>query len=480
MRARLPSLTSLRARLSLGLGAIAIVFLGTIGVVFDRAFQSSVIRGAEARLDVYLLALVGFADISDERAVDERVRLPDAQLDRRFVQPGSGLYGIVRDAGGRIYWRSASTLGRELAALAVRGSPAPGRIRYDIVDADELGPLLVGELNVAFERPGRPDAAFTFVVAVDRAALDAEVGVFRNALWLGLGGVGVLLLGASFALFRVVTRPLRRLTERVAAVERGEVQELGGGWPDELAGITAHLDQFILQERGLRERYRTLTDDLAHSLKTPLAVLRNSLADASPGDAQGEGVQDPALQDPELLRAQVERMETVLANRLDRVVVRPVLARTQTIAAPVLDDLVRALRRLYPARELELAVDAQTPFPGEPRDLREIAGNLVDNACKYGRSRVHVAARTRTDPSGRASFELSVDNDGAPIPAALREAVRERGIRADLREGVDGQGIGLAVVDELVRGYGGTLELDVSPLGGTRVVVNLPAGSARR
>jgi two-component system sensor histidine kinase PhoQ len=464
----MPSLSSLRARLSLGLGALAIVFLGTIGVVLDRAFQASVIRGAEARLDVYLLALVGFAELDGES-----VRLPDAQLDLRFVQPGSGLYGIARGADRRILWRSDSTLGRPLDAFAARATAPPGRIRYDLLDGGELGPLLIGELNVAFERPGRRDAAVTFVVALDRGALDAEVGVFRNALWLGLGGVGVLLLAASFVLFRVVTRPLRRLTERVTAVEQGEAETLGVGWPDELAGVTAHLDRFIVQERGLRERYRTLTDDLAHSLKTPLAVLRNSLAEAPVG---GDGA--PAA-DHELLRAQVARMETVLANRLDRVVVRPVLARAQAAAGPVLDELVRALRRLYARHEIALDVEQGAAFPGEARDLMEIAGNLTDNACKYGVARARVSARTVVDPSGARQFELCVDNDGEPIPEALRQAVRERGIRADQREGVDGQGIGLAVVDDLVRGHGGTLLLEASELGGTRVCVRVPmlAGS---
>jgi two-component system sensor histidine kinase PhoQ len=172
-------------------------------------------------------------------------------------------------------------------------------------------------------------------------------------------------------------------------------------------------------------------------------------------------------------------METVLANRLDRVVVRPVLARAQAAAGPVLDELVRALRRLYARHEIALDVEQGAAFPGEARDLMEIAGNLTDNACKYGVARARVSARTVVDPSGARQFELCVDNDGEPIPEALRQAVRERGIRADQREGVDGQGIGLAVVDDLVRGHGGTLLLEASELGGTRVRVRVPmlAGS---
>ncbi len=480
----MPSLSSLRARLSLGLGTLAIVFLGTVGVVLDRAFQASVIRGAEARLDVYLLALVGFAELDADS-----VRLPDAQLDQRFVQPGSGLYGIARHADGRVLWRSDSTLGRDLDAVVTRDVAAPGRIRYDLIDGGDLGPLLLGELNVAFQRPGRPAAAYTVLVALDRGAMDGEVGVFRNALWLGLGGVGVLLLGASFVLFRVVTRPLRRLADQVTAVERGDAETLGDGWPDELAGVTSHLDRFIVQERGLRERYRTLTDDLAHSLKTPLAVLRNSLADvdpdagaasatharaAAPPPAIEAGAPGTAVLDLALLQAQVARMETVLANRLERVLVRPVLARTQVPAQPVLEDLVRALRRLYPGHEILLVDDGGAAFPGEARDLTEIAGNLADNACKYGRAQVRVAARAVTDPSGERLFELCVDNDGEPIPEALRLAVRQRGIRADTREGVEGPGIGRAVVADLVRGHGGTLTLASSDLGGTQVCVRVP------
>ena len=151
------SLNSLRARLSLGLGAFAVVFLGTIGVVLDRAFQASVVRAADERIDVYLLALVGFAELEGSN-----VRLPDAQLDQRFVQPGSGLYGLVRASDGAVRWRSDSTLGRSLAELLARSSPPAGRIRHDSVPgvpADDrvLGPLLVGELSVVFQRPGQPE-----------------------------------------------------------------------------------------------------------------------------------------------------------------------------------------------------------------------------------------------------------------------------------------------------------------------------------
>ena len=452
------SLNSLRARLSLGLGAFAVVFLGTIGVVLDRAFQASVVRAADERIDVYLLALVGFAELEGSN-----VRLPDAQLDQRFVQPGSGLYGLVRASDGAVRWRSDSTLGRSLAELLARSSPSPGRIRHDAVPgmaADDrvLGPLLVGELSVVFQRPGQPDAAYTFVVALARTGLDAEVKAFRSALWIGLGAVGALMLLASLLLFRVVTQPLRRLTAQVAAIEQGETSALGGGWPDELAGVTTHLDQFIAQERSLRERYRTLTDDLAHSLKTPLAVLRN-------------GLDEPRVDLP-LLRAQIERMDNVLQNRLDRVLVHPLLTRPLVPAAPVVAQLIAALGRLYPTHRISMRIANDVQFPGEARDLMELCGNLGDNACKYGSAQVLIAARNAVGSSAQLQFELTVDNDGVPIPAALREAVLQRGVRGDSQRA--GQGIGLAVVVDLVAGYGGRLMIETAPLGGTRFIVLLP------
>ena len=458
------SMNSLRARLSLGLAAFAVVFLATIGVVLDRAFQASVLRAADERIDVYLLALVGFAELEGDS-----VRLPDAQLDQRFVQPGSGLYGLVRTRDGAVRWRSDSTLGRSLTDLLARSSPPPGRIRHAAVagsaaDDRVLGPLLVGELGVVFQRPGRNDTAYTFVVALERAGLDAEVKAFRHALWLGLGAVGALMLLASLLLFRVVTQPLRRLSAQVAAIERGETTALGGGWPDELSGVTTHLDQFIAQERSLRERYRTLTDDLAHSLKTPLAVLRNGV--------------DEAPVDLPLLRAQIERMDNVLQNRLDRVVVQPLLTRPLVFAAPVIAQLVAALARLYPDHRIQMDVADDVQFPGEARDLMELCGNLGDNACKYGDSQVRMSACTLVQARRHKLFELRVDNDGVPIPAALREAVLQRGVRVDSQS--SGQGIGLAVVADLVAEYGGELSIETAPLGGARITVRLPIPSNAR
>ena len=452
---------SLRWRLLGGMAAVAVLFLSAAGIVLDRAFQASAARAAAEKLDVYLLALVGIAEVNGAT-----VEVPTALLDARFARPHSGLYGAIVDGRGAVRWRSASTAGQDLSTglgPLLRVAPgALGTTRRDEADALGFGHVFRSAMTVVFGAPGGGATRYTFVAALSRDAVVAEVSGFRGTLWAGLGVVGLLLMLAEALLFRAIAAPLTRLARRVEAIERGETTAFGAGWPVEVAGVTANLDRFIAQERQLLERYRTLTDDLAHSLKTPLAVLRNA-------------VDDPAndlVEARQVLQDQVARMQTVLDARLDRVVVQPVLARTLTPTGAALDELLAALRRLYPEHRLELKLRGAPRFPGAARDLTELAGNLCDNACKYGRTRVQVTAAEEA-----GAFVLVVEDDGPGVALAVRPTILHRGVRADTR--ASGQGIGLAVVRQLLDAYQGGITIDTSAeLGGACFTLRIPLNPA--
>ena len=474
---------SLRLRLLGGMAAVALIFLTTAGVVLDRAFQASAARAAAEKLDVYLLALVGIAEVTGDR-----VDVPTALLDVRFARPASGLYGLIVDGRGGIRWRSASTASKALTPglgqLAHVRAAKPGVTTRDELDLPGYRHVFRSAMTVVFAGTGGADAKFTFVAVLSRDAVVAEVGGFRNTLWVGLGLVGVVLMLAELLLFRAITAPLTRLARAVEAVERGESEAFGSGWPVEVAGVTSNLDRLIVQERNLRERYRTLTDDLAHTLKTPLAVLRNGLDEIEHAHSREYATDNgdervtrgrPSLDATyELLHEQVTRMQQVLDERLNRVVVQPTFARPLIPAQSELESLIEALRKLYPTLHIALTVRGVLRFPGEARDLIELAGNLIDNACKYGRGRIVVDAA-----EGSGNFLLIVADDGPGIAESMHQTILQRGVRADTR--ASGQGIGLAVVRELVDAYQGSIDIGTSAaLGGAEFTLRIPLTPPRQ
>jgi two-component system sensor histidine kinase PhoQ len=274
----------------------------------------------------------------------------------------------------------------------------------------------------------------------------------------------VLLAALGFALQRGLV-PVRRLAAEIRAVEEGERDVLGAGYPVELDGVTRGLNTLLLAERQRMTRYRTTMDDLAHSLKTPLAVVGAEL--------------DGGRADSTVVREQVARMQGVVDYQLRRAAAsgpRSLAARPVALR-PVAEEVGASLAKIHrdKAVALELTLSPDLRYPAETGDLYEIFGNLLDNAWKWSRSRVAVTAITEYHADGRPrEIVLAVGDDGPGVPAAEADAVLARGRRSDARGDVPGQGIGLAVVNEIVALYGGRLVIGRSPLGGAAVEVRLP------
>ncbi|MCX7064774.1 MAG: ATP-binding protein, partial [Proteobacteria bacterium] len=288
----------------------------------------------------------------------------------------------------------------------------------------------------------------------------AVIESFRRELMLGLAAVVAALMAAQVLAIAWGLRPVAAMAARVQAVEEGRRERMGADYPPELVGLARNIDRFIDHEVTSRERYRKAMDDLAHSLKTPLAVLRNALTAAR-------------FEDLKLLREQLDRMESTVAHQLSRAMAaRPVVLAGRTAPANVAQRLVKALQTAYMTKNVavELAVPVELLVRCDERDLMEMLGNLLENAFKYCTSRIVVAAR-----SG-AAVCVTIDDDGPGVPVELRLQLLARGARGDTVEA--GHGIGLSVVAELASSYGGALAIETSPLGGARVILELPAAPA--
>jgi two-component system sensor histidine kinase PhoQ len=439
----------LRARLLLTSTLVLGLGLGLTGWVLDRSFTASVVAGADEQLKLLVYSLLGAAE--EDGAT---LRFPAAPLEPRLAQPQSGLYATVSDASGVVIWRSPSLHYGNPAGLHLAAPPADHRMKPGSFVFRETDDRFEMFYRVIWETEG--DRIFTFRVIADRAPFRLAIASFRRTLMFGLAAVVVALMGAQVLAVAWGLRPVATMASRIEAIEAGHRERMGEDYPPELSGLARNIDRFIDHEISSRDRYRTAMDDLAHSLKTPLAVFRNALPSRHADDQK-------------LLREQLDRMETTVAHQLSRAMAaRPVVLAGWTAPAPLADRLIKALRTAYIAKDV--AVQQRIPddlvVRCDERDLMEMLGNLLENAFKYCRSQVVIGAEFG------AIVRLTIDDDGPGVPPHQRVKVLARGARGDTTE--SGHGIGLAVVAELVSSYRGGLAIDESPLGGARIVLELP------
>jgi two-component system sensor histidine kinase PhoQ len=443
---------SLSRRLALVSACVLAAFFGLTGTVLDRAFRVSVADAVREKLQIQVYLLLGAAEL-DETG---RLLMPAALTEPRLSSPASGLYAAVAQRSGDRLWQSLSSVGRNLAYPDVAGDGEPA---FALVNDEAYYAL---SYPVTWELPNGDERNFVFRVAEDRANADAQVEGFRRTLWTWLGVVAGILLITQAGALRWGLAPLRRLAGEIMDIERGRRASLGEDYPRELSAVTDNLNALLAGGNARQKRYRNALADLAHSLKTPLAVLRSATDDAMP------------KQQSDLVREQVERLDQAIAYHLQRGATAGRAALSSAVDPhETLQRIGASLGKVYAEKSvrLDLDVDPDTTFIGDPGDLTEIAGNLLDNAFKWCRHQVRVGARSlKGGDAGRGRLLLEVEDDGPGIPAQQRLRVLERGGRLD--ELVPGQGIGLTLVREMVeKAYAGSIVLDESQLGGTRVRV---------
>lgn len=443
----------IQSRLLITTALVLGTFLTLAGLVLERSFRMSTLARAEEQLRPVVYSLMGAV----ESAADG-LHVPDPLPEPRLDQPESGLYAWISDPAGDVLWRSPSAVtGEVVAPRAPPDGPAPGEFRFDEASRAEGG-LLWLSYAVIWEDP--PESVLTFQVAADPAPFHAAIASFRRNLFFGLGAVTLLFMLAQGLAVRWGLRPLRTMAQEVREMEEGRRRSLSAAYPVELTGLAHNLDRFVAHEERSRSRYRKAMEDLAHSLKTPLAVVRNAL-ERVPPEPRG------------LLEEQLHRMENTVAHQLSRAsVTGPVIVGRRIDVGAQVQRLLRALQTAYRDRGIEVEVHLDEPLHvrGDERDVMEILGNVLENAFKYTDSRV----RVRGEVDG--GLRLRVEDDGPGIPETVRRTVLRRGTRVD--EGRPGQGIGLAVVAELVTLYGGRLDIAGSDLGGAALTLELPLAAA--
>ena len=457
---------SLQARQLLAASLGLLAFLAAAGYALDRAFVDVASQLQRDRLRGYASAYAG--DIEFDRG--GTLIPPYAQPDERFDRPGSGLYAeVVLPNGG---WSSESTRGPELPeAELLEGGTEKFEGPLPITRADgTYGEVLRYGKGFIWDLEQRPEAEFPYTIYImeDAGTLPQQVRVFRAALWGYLGIAGLVLLLLQALVLRWSLRPMRRVVEELKRVQSGQANRMSELHPRELEPLTESINALVESERQNLEHQRNTMADLAHSLKTPLAVLRTRLdSDATEGELREE------------VATQVQRMNELVGYQLGRAAstAHPLFAKPVEIE-PYAEQIVRGLEKIYAGKGAvcEFEIDPAARFHGEPGDLQELLGNLLENAFKWAKSRVMLTVEVGAcAPRRRPGLVIAVDDDGSGIPEERIPLVLQRGVRGDER--VQGHGIGLSIVQDIVRGYRGELEVSAAPeLGGARFLVRLPPG----
>ncbi len=458
-------MSSLSARLLVSVSVLLLFFFGATIVVLDTAFVSAGEQAREDILDGHLMQLLAAAEPNDSGALS----LPGDLFEARFNSIGSGLYAELLADDGRVLWQSRSALGMTLPA-----APAPGlgEHRFAREGLPDGTPLLTLSLAVQWEFPDGNLKPYVFKVSESLDAFNAQVAGFRRQLFGWFAAVAGIMLLAIYILMRSILRPLRQVESEIREVEAGDRVSLSEDFPTELAGVARNMNLLIDSERARSDRYRYTLDNLAHSLKTPLAAMRSLLNDAGGGELGTRA------------NEQIDRMDEIVRYQLRK----PAAPADDLLLTPVpvaneIDRLVSGLRKVYhdkrPAIDTRIAPGMQ--FRGDTGDFLELAGNLLDNACKWCRKRVRLSIEPSDSRRALASgMNLRVEDDGPGIPAEAAEALLKRGTRLD--ESTPGHGIGLAIVKDIARSYGGSLAISRSALGGADILVSIPPmpGAAKK
>ena len=452
---------SLVVRLVMLAAVWCLLLLAAMGVALTLFFG----RAAIDRFDTDLLDLANGLYAGAGVEADGTVS-PPAVTDDRATRAYSGKYWQIAELppSGRLHAlvRSRSLWDQVLNAprSVVAASKAhPGQPVY----YDTLGPAQDGKeplravVLMAF-LPGHA-APVVFMAAENRAPLDRDVRRFAVTTAMTLVVLGLGLVGAVVVQVWIGLTPLFAMRREVADVRQGKAQRLARPYPSELAPLAGELNALLDHNHQVVERQRTHVGNLAHALKTPISVMLAE-ADAEPGPLSA------------VVARQVQAMRQQVEHHLRRA---RAAARSQgsgerTEVAAVLDEIARTLERIFEPRGVAIDWEAEDglDFLGERQDLQEMAGNLMENACKFGQRRVRVACV----PGRAGRLALTVEDDGPGLDPDQAVAVLKRGARLD--ESAPGSGLGLSIVDELARAYGGGLEMSRSRLGGLKVVLDLP------
>jgi signal transduction histidine kinase len=435
----------------LSAGWLILALVGTAFLLTDlysRALDTNLANQLKFNIDALSSAAL---DSADANYADVHVQDP------RFSRSSTGWYWVIRDGSGNLLSTSSSAVGMLMPVIA--GPFGADNYRTDVLE-DEAGNRLRA-IERATTSNGRP---LRIMVTGNLDESLALVGQFRGQTLIVLSAVGIALAIMSGIVARFALRPIGRLSKAIERVREGESETVTGEYPREIAPLADEVNELLRSNTQIIERARNAVGNLAHGLKTPLAVMRN----------EASAAKDNPL--AKVVAAESEKMTQLVATYLDRarLAARTAVVGKRADATMVMLRLVRVMEKLNKHVTIAFArPDASLPwFRGDEGDLEEMAGNLLDNACKWSKGKIAVTMVAQRGPT-QSYLLIRIEDDGPGLTEEEAHKVLRRGERLD--EKTPGSGLGLDIVKELVDVYGGSLQLKRSVLGGVLAELKLPA-----
>ncbi|MCT7945230.1 ATP-binding protein [Shewanella septentrionalis] len=439
-------LNSLKARLVISALLFILVLLPLIGVALNDAFTEQVKSATKNELSAYVYSILAVTEVENKQ-----ISIPELVLENRFNLIQSGLYAIAttEDASGKqtIVWHSQSFMG--MVPPPHFTIPATGQSAFEQIELAEQ-PHLIYSFSVSFASQNQ-NVPVTIHIIKDEREFQQQIDQFNQQLWTWLLILMFVMLVFQLSWLVWTLRPLARFTQELHSVEQGKSMQLSSQYPTELQAVARQLNILLNTEQTQRKRYRNALADLAHSLKTPLAVIK-SQADLSEASSEQVSVIS------RIIGHQLKRAQTAAAASWHLGI------RVDDVAA----KLLRTLAKIYREPQINLSGEMadEAVFKGDEADLTEILGNVLDNACKAAKSTVKL-----TVTGDAYQLLICIEDDGSGISEALQNQIFERGIRADSYH--QGNGIGLAIVRDLVDSYNGRISVSRSEtLGGAKFSIS--------
>ncbi len=433
---------SLRKRFFVNTVLVALAIMMVSALLIDVSYRKELEMAAQEKLKLYVFNLLSVAEYQNES-----LHLPLVLTNPGFNTEQGDLWALVLNNQNTPLWQSLS-LTHIPAALPK--SPAVGQWKFS---RQQVAGTEYITTSYAINWEGKE--TYHLIVAENSKFLNGLIQGFRIWLLMGFLIITITLLSIQLWVLKLAFRPIGQLEKEIANLEKGEQARLEENYPLELAGVSRNLNALIEKEYSQREKYRASMADLAHSLKTPVAIIKAELT---------------SLPDNPTLNDALIRINDTIEYQLRRAVIsgHNLLSKGTDIKI-TLELVLTALEKIYQTKliRVQCEVDASLHFPGDENDLMEIFGNLLDNAFKHARHNIKISVS-----QSLTALEISVEDDGVGIPEKQIDTIFNRGKRLD--ETNSGQGIGLAIVQNIVLGYHGHIELTRSPMDGAKFILKFP------
>ncbi|WP_010560354.1 ATP-binding protein [Pseudoalteromonas spongiae] len=399
-----------------------------------KALYASLVDNTERTLEAHLYSLMAKVEIEQGELAPITLIAPE------LTRPVSDTFAYIY-LNKEIAWQSESTLGYQY--IPKHAATAPGIMDFSKIE--ELDKYFRQLSFVFYMDADGIEYQVTVLVLKDEEAILSQMQDFQETLrhWLIIIAIvmGLLIMLG----FLWSSHPLKRLDKEIVAIESGNADQINGEYPEELEKIQQDLNLLLATQQRQKDKYRASLSDLAHALKTPLAVLKSSDL-ASNGDSQ----------------EQLDRISNMIEHQLKKAASGGTDTwKKQTKVKPILDSIINAMGKVYRDKGIQFiqAIDEKSTFLGDKTDLMELLGNILDNACKACDALIEIKVKQLGQ-----QLIIEVGDDGPGVPADKIEELTIRGKRLDTYE--HGHGVGMAIVGDLMDAYNGKMTIATSQLGG--------------